>query len=224
MTTNELKALVGQAALTYVVRGEIVGMGTGSTVNYFIDARAVLEGEIKGAVSRRERSSDRLRALGIPVLDANQVTYLPVYVDGANEIDAQGCMIKGGGATLTREKIVADLAERFVCIADTSKQVRILGLFRQPLEVIPMAATHVARKLEALGGKPVLRAGVVTDNGGHILDVHGLSITDPVAIGEPYQSMAGSDLQRDLCSEQSEGLPSRWGAGSHNIELVKVVV
>lgn len=182
MTQDERKAIVGHAALAHVVKGEIVGVGTGSTINFFIDALAQLKGEIKGAVSSSERSSERLRALGIPVLDANQITHLPVYIDGADEIDPQGCMIKGGGAALTREKIVADLAERFICIVDVSKQVPVLGHFPLPVEVIPMAAAQVARKLIALGGNPILRAGVVTDNGGHILDVHGLSITDPAGM------------------------------------------
>lgn len=181
MTQDELKVLVGQAALAYVVPGTVVGVGTGSTVNCFIDALATLKDRIAGAVSSSEKSSERLRAHGIPVLDSNTVASIPVYIDGADEIDHGGNMIKGGGAALTREKIVADVAERFVCIADESKLVDVLGTFPLPVEVIPMAAAQVARRLEALGGKATLRAGVVTDNGCHILDVRGLRITDPAA-------------------------------------------
>jgi ribose 5-phosphate isomerase A len=179
MTQDELKVLVGQAALAYVVPGEVIGVGTGSTVNRFIDALAAIKDRVPGAVSSSEASSARLRAIGIPVLDPNAVERLAVYVDGADEIDHQGCMIKGGGAALTREKIVADMAERFVCIADESKLVRTLGRFPLPVEVIPMATALVARRLRLLGGEPRVRAGVVTDNGGALIDVSGLSITDP---------------------------------------------
>jgi ribose 5-phosphate isomerase A len=179
MTQDELKALVGQAALAYVLPGEVIGVGTGSTVNRFIDALATMKDPVPGAVSSSEASSARLRAIGIPVLDPNAVERLAVYVDGADEIDPQGCMIKGGGAALTREKIVADMADRFVCIADESKLVRTLGRFALPVEVIPMATALVTRRLRALGGEPRVRAGVVTDNGGAIIDVSGLSITDP---------------------------------------------
>jgi len=188
MTQDELKALVGQAALQYVVPGALVGVGTGSTVNHFIDALATIKDSIAGAVSSSEASSERLRARGIPVLDSNTVERLPVYIDGADEIDGQGCMIKGGGAALTREKIVADLAERFVCIADESKLVKTLGRFPLPVEVIPMAAAQVARRFKALGGDATLRAGVTTDNGNVILDVRGLSIAEPKAMeGEVNQ-------------------------------------
>src|SRR5688500_2374569 len=182
MTQDELKALVGQAALAHVVPGGVVGVGTGSTVNCFIDALATMKSRIAGAVSSSEKSSERLRAHGIAVLDSNAVERIPVYIDGADEIDRAGHMIEGGGAALTREKIVADIAERFVCIADESKLVDTLGRFPLPVEVIPMAAAQVARRLRALGGEPVLRQGVVTDNGGHILDVRGLAITDPLAM------------------------------------------
>ena len=174
--------LVGRAALAYVRPGSVVGVGTGSTVNCFIDALATIKESIAGAVSSSEKSSQRLRALGIAVLDSNAVDRIPVYVDGADEIDHAGHMIKGGGAALTREKIVADLADRFICIADESKLVDVLGRFPLPVEVIPMAAAQVARQLRALGGEPHLRAGVVTDNGGQIIDVSGLSITDPAAM------------------------------------------
>ena len=182
MTQDELKMLVGQAALAYVRPGSVVGVGTGSTVNCFIDALATIKATIAGAVSSSEQSSERLRAHGITVLDSNTLAGIPVYVDGADEIDHAGFMIKGGGAALTREKIVADIAERFVCIADASKLVDVLGRFPLPVEVIPMAASQVARQLRALGGEPALRAGVVTDNGCHIIDVRGLSITDPLAL------------------------------------------
>ncbi|MEP7057784.1 MAG: ribose-5-phosphate isomerase RpiA [Caldimonas sp.] len=191
MTQDELKILVGRAALEHVVPGAVIGVGTGSTVNCFIDALATVRDRIAGAVSSSESSSARLRALGIEVLDPNRVDAFPVYVDGADEIDATGCMIKGGGAALTREKIVADMAERFVCIADESKRVATLGRFPLPVEVIPMAAGLVARRLRALGGEPVLRAGVTTDNGCHLLDVKGLTITDPAGLEREINQWPG---------------------------------
>ncbi|TDQ43446.1 ribose-5-phosphate isomerase RpiA [Tepidicella xavieri] len=185
LTQDELKALVGRAALQYIEPGQIVGVGTGSTVNKFIDALASVKDRIRGAVSSSEASTARLRALGIEVWDANEVERLSVYVDGADEIDPRGCMIKGGGAALTREKIVAALADRFVCIADESKWVETLGRFPLPVEVIPMAAQQIARRFAALGGQARLRlkdgAPWVTDNGQHILDVSGLRITEPLA-------------------------------------------
>lgn len=183
MTQDELKALVGQAALAYVVPGSIVGVGTGSTVNCFIDALATMKDRIRGAVSSSVKSTERLQALGIPVFDANTVESIPVYIDGADEIDHAGYMVKGGGAALTREKIVADLAERFICIADESKLVPVMGQFPLPVEVIPMAATQVARRFAATyGGTGTVRAGVTTDNGNVIVDVRGLKITDPLAM------------------------------------------
>jgi ribose 5-phosphate isomerase A len=191
MTQDELKRLVGQGALAYVEPGTVVGVGTGSTVNCFIDALATMKDRIAGAVSSSEKSTDRLRGHGITVLDANTVERLPVYIDGADEIDHAGHMIKGGGAALTREKIVADMADRFVCIADESKLVQTLGAFPLPVEVIPMAATQVARRLRALGGVPVLREGVITDNGCRILDVKGLSITDPVGMEREINQWPG---------------------------------
>lgn len=181
MTQDELKTLVGQAALHYVTAGSIVGVGTGSTVDKFIDALAASGLKIAGAVSSSVRSTERMKALGIQVLEASEVESLPVYIDGADEIDQQGHMVKGGGAALTREKIVADLAERFVCIADESKLVPVLGQFPLPVEVIPMAAAQIARRFAAMGAVATLRAGVVTDNSCHILDVCGLQITDPQA-------------------------------------------
>ena len=182
MTQDELKAAVGRAALEYVQPGTLVGVGTGSTVNHFIDALATMKDRIEGAVSSSVASTRRLRGHGIPVYDASTVESLPVYIDGADEIDPLGCMIKGGGAALTREKIVADLAERFICIADESKRVAVLGAFPLPVEVIAMAAPQVARRFAALGGTAVLRPGVITDNGHPLLDVRGLAITDPMAL------------------------------------------
>ena len=182
MTQDELKALVGQAALQQVVSGSVVGVGTGSTVNHFIDALAGIKSRIAGAVSSSEQSTRRLQALGIEVLDSNRVGRIPVYIDGADEIDGRGHMIKGGGGALTREKIVADLAERFVCIADASKLVQTLGAYGLPVEVIPMAAAQVARRLQELGARVVPREGFVTDNGGHILMAHDLKIEDPAAL------------------------------------------
>jgi len=185
MTQDELKTLVGQAALHYVVPGELVGVGTGSTVNKFIDALASMKDRIAGAVSSSEASTQRLLALGIPVFDSNQVERLSVYIDGADEIDGQGHMVKGGGAALTREKIVAALADRFVCIADESKLVKTLGAFPLPVEVIPMATAQTIRRFAAMGGTATVRlkdgAPLVTDNGQHIVDVRGLSIADPLA-------------------------------------------
>ncbi|WP_440111957.1 ribose-5-phosphate isomerase RpiA [Acidovorax sp. BL-A-41-H1] len=195
LTQDELKTLVGQAALQYVVPGEIVGVGTGSTVNKFIDALAGMKTEIKGAVSSSVASTERLKALGIPVFDANEVESLSVYIDGADEIDASGYMVKGGGAALTREKIVAALAQRFVCIADESKLVSALGAFPLPVEVIPMAARHIARRFKAMGGEATLRLKdgqpLVTDNGQHILDVRGLQVTDPLAFESTLNQWPG---------------------------------
>ena len=182
MNQDELKALVGRAALDHVPAGSIIGVGTGSTVNCFIDALAARPGLVRGAVSSSVRSTERLQAHGIPVLEASAVEGLPVYIDGADEIDHAGCMIKGGGAALTREKIVADLAERFICIADASKLVTTLGRFPLPVEVIPMAAAQLIRRFARIGGQARLREGVTTDNGQVILDVSGLSITDPLAL------------------------------------------
>ena len=191
MTQDELKTLVGQAATAYVQPGSIIGVGTGSTVNCFIDALAAMPERIRGAVSSSEQSSARLRGHGIEVLDANNVESLAVYIDGADEIDHAGHMIKGGGAALTREKIVADLSQRVVCIADESKLVTTLGRFPLPVEVIPMAAAQIARRLRALGGEPALRAGVVTDNGGHLIDVRGLQIADPAAMERDINQWPG---------------------------------
>ncbi len=185
LTQDQLKKLVGQAALRYVVPGEIVGVGTGSTVNHFIDALASIKDQIKGAVSSSVASTERLRALGIAVFDSNDVPVLSVYIDGADEIDGHGNMVKGGGAALTREKIVAAQSKQFVCIADESKLVQTLGAFPLPVEVIPMATQRVLAQFAAKGGEGRVRMKdgqpLVTDNGQHIIDVTGLQITDPLA-------------------------------------------
>ncbi len=195
MTQDELKNLVGQAALQYVIPGEIVGVGTGSTVNKFIDALAALKDQIPGAVSSSEASTVRLKALGIPVFEANAVGEIAVYIDGADEIDAHGFMVKGGGAALTREKIVAAQSVRFVCIADESKLVKTLGAFPLPVEIIPMASARLVRQFEALGAQARVRlkdgAPLVTDNGQHILDVTGLQITDPLAFESEVNQWPG---------------------------------
>jgi len=195
LTQDELKTLVGQAALHYVVPGEIVGVGTGSTVNKFIDALASMKGQIKGAVSSSVASTERLLALGIPVFEASEVGELSVYIDGADEIDGRGYMIKGGGAALTREKIVAAQSRRFVCIADESKQVTVLGKFPLPVEVIPMATQRLIRQFAALGGTARVRMKgaepLVTDNGQHILDVTGLQIKDPLAFESEVNQWPG---------------------------------
>jgi ribose 5-phosphate isomerase A len=195
MTQDELKALVGQAALNYVVPGEIVGVGTGSTVNKFIDALATMKDQIKGAVSSSEASTLRLKALGIPVFDSNEVERLAVYIDGADEIDHQGHMVKGGGAALTREKIAAAQSAQFVCIADESKLVSALGAFPLPVEVIPMATARIVRQFQAMGASAVVRLKegqpLVTDNGQHIVDVTGLKITDPLAFESEVNNWPG---------------------------------
>ena len=197
LSQDELKTLVGQAALQYVVAGEIVGVGTGSTVNKFIDALATIKDQIPGAVSSSVASTERLKSLGIKVFDANEVQRLAVYIDGADEIDGKGYMVKGGGAALTREKIVAALADRFVCIADESKLVNALGNFPLPVEVIPMAAAQIARRFEAMGTGVTAQirmkdgAALVTDNGQHILDVRGLKIADPLAFESEVNQWPG---------------------------------
>jgi len=195
MTQDELKQAVAQAAADYVAKhapeGSIIGVGTGSTANFFIDALAPLKHRYQGAVASSEATRKRLEGHGITVLDLNDVASIPVYVDGADEIDAGLNMIKGGGGALTREKIVAAVAQTFVCIADGSKLVDTMGKFPLPVEVIPMARAHVARELARLGGTPVLRAGFVTDNGNLILDVHGLAITDPKGLEAQINQITG---------------------------------
>ena len=179
MTQDELKQAVANAALAYVVEGKIVGVGTGSTARLFIEALATMKDRIAGAVASSEDTKRRLEGHGIKVFDLNDVTDIPVYIDGADEITPEMHMIKGGGGALTREKIVSAVAQKFICIADGSKLVDVLGRFPLPVEVIPMASAYVARELTRLGGTPVLREGFVTDNGNLILDVHGLQIVDP---------------------------------------------
>jgi ribose 5-phosphate isomerase A len=195
MTQDELKQAVARAAVQYVVAGKIVGVGTGSTVNFFIDELAKIKASIPGAVASSEATAARLRNHGIAVLDLNEVTAMPVYIDGADEIDPHGAMIKGGGGALTREKIVAWAAEKFVCIADKSKLVPVLGKFPLPIEVIPMAQSVVARRLAELGGQAKLRAQAgqpfLTDNGNVILDVHGLTIDKPAELETLINNMPG---------------------------------
>lgn len=191
MTQDEMKKNAAWAALEFIPRNTVVGVGTGSTVNHFIDALASIKHEIKGAVSSSVQSTEKLKALGIAVLDLNSIHSFSVYVDGADEINAQKHMIKGGGAALTREKIVAAVADTFICIVDQSKQVEVLGKFPLPVEVIPMAAAYVARELTKLGGRPVLRSGVTTDNGNVILDVYDLTISEPQKLEQQINNIVG---------------------------------
>jgi ribose 5-phosphate isomerase A len=192
MTQDELKTLVARAALEHVVRDDWIGVGTGSTVDKFIDELATVKSQVRGAVSSSERSTQRLRAHGIRVVQPHEVTSLPVYIDGADEIDARGFMIKGGGAALTREKIVADLARRFVCIADASKLVDTLGAFPLPVEVIELAAVQLMRRFEqAFGARATVRPGVLTDNGHPIIDVRGLRIDDPLSMERELNQWPG---------------------------------
>ena len=191
MIQDELKQRVAIAALKYVVEDGVVGVGSGSTVNFFIDALATLKRRIDGAVAASEASAERLKKHGIRVFDLNSVSELPVYVDGADEVNAHLYMIKGGGGALTREKIVAAVARKFVCICDASKFVTILGKFPLPVEVIPMARSHVGRELLRLGGQPVLRENYKTDNGNLILDCYGLTIMDPPALEAQLNNVAG---------------------------------
>ena len=196
MTQDELKQAVARAAIAYV-EGDIIGVGTGSTANFFIDELAKIKHQIKGTVASSEATAARLAAHGIPVLDLNDVAEIAVYIDGADEITEQGAMIKGGGAALTREKIVASVSKKFICIADGSKLVDVMGKFPLPVEVLPMARNAVSRQLAALGGQPKLRlkAGTdeafVTDNGGNILDVAGMAITDPKGLEAAINQIVG---------------------------------
>lgn len=194
-TQDELKTWVAQAALTYVVPGQYLGVGTGSTVNKFIEALAASKIAIKGAVPSSKASSEKMQSLGIPVVDLSVIERMAVYVDGADEIDAKGYMIKGGGAALTREKIVAAQADRFVCIADASKRVQVLGAFPLPVEVIPMSAPELIRRFKALGADAVTRSvngqPLVTDNGQYVLDVKGLQINEPLAFEDKLSQWPG---------------------------------
>jgi ribose 5-phosphate isomerase A len=195
MTQDELKQAVAHAAIRYVVDGEIVGVGTGSTANFFIDALGEIRHRIKGAVASSEATAARLAARGVPVFDLNQIDQIPVYIDGADEIDHSGAMIKGGGVALPREKIVASVAEKFICIADQSKLVDVLGKYPLPVEVIPMATSSVTRALRDLGADPVVRmrdgAPYMTDNQGYILDLNGLQINDPKALEQQINQLPG---------------------------------
>lgn len=191
MTQDEMKKAAGWAALKYVERDTIVGVGTGSTVNHFIDALATIKDDIQGAVSSSEASTAKLKQLGIEVFDLNNVSEIAVYVDGADEINDRMDMIKGGGAALTREKIVAAVAKKFICIVDNTKEVSILGNFPLPVEVIPMARSYVARELVKLGGDPEYRQGVITDNGNVILDVHNMKILDPKVMETKINAIVG---------------------------------
>lgn len=189
---SDSKRLAGEKAIEFVEDGSIIGVGTGSTVAYFIDALARIRGRIEGAVSSSEQSTARLKQHGIPVIDLNAAGPLPLYVDGADECDRGKCLIKGGGAALTREKIIAQASARFVCIIDPAKRVEVLGRFPLPVEVIPMARSMVAREIvELTAGQPVWRENVVTDNGNWVLDVHGLEITDPVAVEQRLNQIPG---------------------------------
>ncbi len=191
MTQDELKKAVGWAALDYVKPNTIVGVGTGTTAAHFIDALATIKDQIIGTVSSSEASTERLKSYGIPVFDLNEIDELSIYIDGADEINPALQMIKGGGAALTREKIIAAVAETFICIADSSKQVENLGHFPLPVEVIPMARTFIQRELIKLGGRPEFREGIVTDNGNNILDVYDLKIDDPTALEITINALPG---------------------------------
>ena len=191
MTQDELKQAVARDAIAHVVEGEWIGVGSGSTANFFIDELAKIKGRIKGAVASSVKTAERLRSHGIPVEELNNTGSLSVYIDGADEVTEHGAMIKGGGGALTREKIVAAVGRKFVCIVDATKLVPVLGRFPLPVEVIPMARSYVARELVRLGGQPALRMGFTTDNGNVILDVSGLTIEDPVALETTINQIPG---------------------------------
>jgi len=191
MNAEEQKRLAAQQAVRYVEEGSVVGVGTGSTVAHFIDELGKIRGRIEATVSSSEKSTALLKQLGIPVVDLNSVGELSLYVDGADECDPHKCLIKGGGAALTREKIIAAASRKFVCMIDASKRVEVLGRFPLPVEVIPMARGYVAREIVRRGGQPVWRDGTVTDNGNWILDVHNLRITDPVALEADLNQITG---------------------------------
>lgn len=191
MDQEKLKKMAAEAALAYIENDMVIGVGSGSTVNYFIDALKSVKGKIEGAIASSNASAERLKALSIPIIDLNSVSELPLCVDGADEINSAKQMIKGGGGALTREKIVAAVAKKFICIADQSKQVDLLGTFPLPIEVIPMARSYVARQLVQLGGTPIYRQGFVTDNGNVILDVHNLKMLDPIALEQKLNNIVG---------------------------------
>jgi ribose 5-phosphate isomerase A len=206
MTQDEMKRKAAEAALEYVVADSIVGVGTGSTVNHFIDLLADIKGKIDGAVSSSEASTERMKKHGIRVYDLNEVNSIPVYIDGADESDRYLNLIKGGGGALTREKIIAGASDKFVCIADESKLVDVLGAFPLPVEVIPMARSYIARELVKLGGRPVWRENFVTDNGNVILDVHDLKIMEPVKLENEINKMAGVVTVGLFCNRPADVL------------------
>jgi len=191
MTQDEMKRKAAEAAIAYVIEDEIVGVGTGSTVNHFIDCLAEIKGKIKGAVSSSEASTKLMEERGIKVYDLNSVDLIPVYIDGADESNHNLSLIKGGGGALTREKIIAGASDKFICIADESKLVDVMGKFPLPIEVIPMARSYIARKLVKLGGRPVWRENFITDNGNMILDVHDMDIMEPIKMEAEINSWAG---------------------------------
>jgi ribose 5-phosphate isomerase A len=206
MTQDEMKRKAAEAALEYVVADSIVGVGTGSTVNHFIDLLAGIKGKIEGAVSSSEASTERMKKHGIRVYDLNEVNSIPVYIDGADESDHYLNLIKGGGGALTREKIIAGASDKFVCIADESKLVDVLGEFPLPVEVIPMARSYIARQLVKLGGRPVWRENFITDNGNLILDVHDLKIMEPVKLENEINKMAGVVTVGLFCNRPADVL------------------
>ena len=216
-TQDELKRQAAEAALDFIEPNTIVGVGTGSTVNYFIDALAARKHDLEGAVSSSEASTARLKAHGIEVLELNHVADLPVYIDGADEIDAHLRMVKGGGGALTREKIIAAVADKFICIVDNSKVVGRLGAFPIPVEVIPMARSYVAREIVKLGGDPVWRQGITTDNGNVILDVHNFDIVDPAQLEQQLNGIVGV-VTNGLFAKR--GADIALIAGSNGIEKV----
>jgi ribose 5-phosphate isomerase A len=219
MTQDELKQAVAREAIKHVVADAVIGVGTGSTANFFIDELAKMKGRIIGAVASSEKSAERLRAHGIALMELNSVDTLPVYVDGADEITEHLHMVKGGGGALTREKIVAAVAKKFVCIADASKLVPVLGRFPLPVEVIPMARAYVARELVKLGGQPKLREGFTTDNGNVILEVSGLEILDPVALETAINNITGVVTNGLFARRCADVLLLGTGSGVRTIRL-----
>lgn len=219
MTQDELKQAVARVALDYVVEGQIVGVGTGSTARLFIDALARIKDRIVGAVASSEDTKKRLEGHGIRVFELNDVDGIPVYIDGADEINVEMHMIKGGGGALTREKIVAAVANKFVCIADNSKLVEVLGTFPLPVEVIPMASAYVTRELTRIGGRPLLRNGFVTDNGNLILDVQGLQIIDPVALEKRINQIVGVVSNGLFACRPADVCLLGTGTGVHTLTL-----
>jgi len=217
MTQDELKAAAARAAIRYVVDESVIGVGTGSTADFFIAELGTIRERIQGAVASSQRTAERLRQLGIPLRDLNELDDLAVYVDGADEVTRDLAMIKGGGGALTREKIVAAVARRFVCIADESKLVGELGKFPLPVEVVPMARTHVARELAKLGGRPTLRAGFTTDNGNLILDVAGLAIRDPAALEQRLNNIVGVVTNGLFARRGADVLLLGTAAGVHTV-------